>query len=273
MNVTEDLLRVVTNETKSSIESMSHVTPSIYASIYAKFAALHNLELEDEVEISKEIINNECETLTDMQTNTAKNASLLSEHTSNAISAIQNKDEGKLNTILAETQKLRQEIEQLKEAVYKDELTKSYNRKWLHDTHLHEDQFKHNGTLAIIDLNYFKIVNDTHGHIVGDKVLLFIANQLKLSKHDVVRYGGDEFIILFGSDTPAGKAKSILDEIREAVLGKKLKAQGNFFRTSFSIGVSPFNEGEALSEVIQRADENMYADKEAIKKRIKGIEV
>jgi diguanylate cyclase (GGDEF)-like protein len=271
----DKILHIVSNEAKSIVDNMQIVTPSVYASIFSKLAHEHDASIDDDTELSTDLLKSECALLTDLSVQTSKNANKLSINTNKAITAIQEKDETGLNEVLQETQNLRQELEKLKEAVYKDELTHTNNRKWLHDNYLEEDteEFKDNGTLAMIDLNYFKIVNDTHGHIIGDKVLIFIANQLKLTKQNVVRYGGDEFLILFPSKVSAGKAKQILDELRENVLTKKLKANDTMFRTSFSIGVTPFSKGDNLADIIDKADQNMYEDKTAIKKRIKGIEV
>jgi len=269
----DKILHIISNETKSLINNMDVVTPSVYASIFSKNAYAHDASIIDDLEISNDILKEECAVLSTMSVQNSKNANKLSISANKAITAIKAKDETSLNEVLKETQELRRELEKLKEAVYKDELTHTYNRKWLHDNYLEEEaeSFKENGTLAMIDLNYFKIVNDTYGHVIGDKVLIFIANQLKLTKQNVVRYGGDEFLILFPNKISAGKAKQILDELRESVLTKKLKANDSSFRTSFSIGVTPYAKGDDVTKVIHQADQNMYADKEAIKKRIKGI--
>ena len=169
---------------------------------------------------------------------------------------------------------LRKEIEKLKEAVYKDELTHTYNRKWIHDKFLdtENDNFVKDGTLAIIDLNFFKLINDTHGHIIGDKVLMYVAKQLKITKESVVRYGGDEFIVLFSQDIDQDTAFKKLDHIRENIIAKKLKSAEASFRVSFSIGTYEFEEGDSLSAVIELADKNMYTDKVKIKQRITGID-
>ncbi|WP_457743591.1 GGDEF domain-containing protein, partial [Sulfurimonas sp.] len=200
-----------------------------------------------------------------------KNANSLSKNTQDAIHAIQTKNEDKLNDVLKETQHLRQEIEKLKESIYKDELTNAYNRKWLHDNYLHADgdNFINAGLLAIIDLNYFKQVNDTHGHVIGDKVLIYITNELKKLKHPVIRYGGDEFIIIF--DEKPKRAQLLLNKLRDTVITKKLKAHESTFTASFSFGIAPYKKGERLNQVIERADKDMYQDKIEIKKRIKGI--
>ena len=123
----------------------------------------------------------------------------------------------------------------------------------------------------MIDLNYFKLVNDTFGHIVGDKVLIYIANKLKLTKESVVRYGGDEFIIIFSKEISRDSALKKLDKIRDGVISKKLKSNNSEFRVSFSFGASEFKENDTLSGIIEDADKNMYNDKIQIKKKVTGI--
>ena len=125
----------------------------------------------------------------------------------------------------------------------------------------------------MVDLNYFKIVNDTYGHVIGDKVLIFIANEIKKSTYDVVRYGGDEFVIIFPKEIDEKKAFAILNDIRESVLKKKLRSKDSMFRTSFSIGVSSYTTEDELNTILEAADKNMYEDKLSIKKRVKGITV
>ena len=273
MEANEEILQIISNETVDAINEIDIVTPTIYKSIFTQHASSHNTDIKQEDKLTDTILNNKILKYQDIQEQTVRNAVKLSDNTTRAISAIQDNDESKLNEVLEETQELRKEIEKLKEAVYKDELTHSYNRKWLHDTYLQDNssKFKEDGTLAIIDLNYFKIVNDTYGHIVGDKVLIFIANQLRKSKQNVIRYGGDEFIIMFSKNTNEKSALKTLNIIREDIIHKKLKANDSAFRVSFSIGVSKFKKDEELESVIECADKNMYNDKIQIKKRVTGI--
>lgn len=274
MKTNTKILRIISNETKDSINQIKVVTPSVYASIFTNFSKEHNLELKDEADVAYNILTEECSTLEKMQESTSENIMHLSEHTRKAITAIQEKDETVLKDVLAETQKLKEEVEKLKAVVYMDELTHANNRKWLNDNKLKENTtlLKEDGVLAMIDLNYFKLINDTHGHLVGDKILIFIANELKKTGFDVVRFGGDEFIVLFPKTISAENAFDILDKLREIILHKKFKSKTTFFRASFSIGVSKYRANNELSSAIEFADKNMYADKQKIKKRITGIE-
>ena len=273
MKINNKVLQIISNETKDNIDELDVVTPSIYSSIFSKYASSHDADLEDEDKITDHFLDGKIHTLQNVQEQTSKNALTLGEHTDRAISAIQDKDETILKEVLHETQELRKEIEKLKEYIYKDELTNTFNRKWIHDHLLKNNskQLKQNGTLAIIDLNYFKIVNDTYGHIVGDKVLLFIANQLKEMRENVIRFGGDEFIVIFSKNVKKDIAHSKLYNLREDITKKKLKSKDSSFRVSFSFGVTEFNENDNLGDVIESADKNMYNDKIEIKKRITGI--
>ncbi|MEN4052372.1 MULTISPECIES: GGDEF domain-containing protein [Sulfurimonas] len=272
MQNSENLLQIVTNDTRDSILNMDIVTPSIYASVFSKYADDHDLSLENEDEISREILQKECSFLTELQSQTSKNANILSETTTKAITAMRDKNETLLQDVLKETEALRQEVEKLKESVYRDELTHTYNRKWLHDNYIDDEKrFTKNGLLAIIDLNYFKLINDTYGHIIGDKVLIFMANHLKSIERDIVRYGGDEFIILFPESTHENLATKRLHKTRESILAKKLKAHEEMFTLSFSFGLASFQQNDSLAEIIENADKNMYNDKVKIKSRITGI--
>jgi diguanylate cyclase len=273
MQAAKDTLKIISNETKNSIDQLSVVTPSMYASIFSKYANNHNANIEDEKELAKDLMIMECSNLTDLQTQASKSAMQLSLNTSKAIDAIKEKDEKILKTVLKETEEFCREVEKLKESVYKDELTNVQNRKWLHDNFLKDNSeaLKDAGTLAIIDLNYFKLVNDTFGHVIGDKVLIFIANQLRKTKYSVIRYGGDEFIIMFSKKVSSAKAIANLNIIREDIISKKLKAQDDSFHVSFSFGVCEYKAGQALSDIIENADKQMYEDKIEIKKRVTGI--
>lgn len=272
-NINKEILEKISNETKNSIDGISIVTPSIYADIFLKYASSHDADIGDEHKITDYLLSQKISQFTNLQETTAKNAQQLSQNTGRAINAIKDKDETTLKKILQETKNLQNEIERLKKSIYKDELTGAYNRKWLHDNCLKEDSenFKNSGILAIIDLNYFKIINDTYGHIVGDKVLIFIANQLKKIKESVIRYGGDEFIIIFSAHSTKEDAYKILDTIRENIIKKSLIAKESSFKVSFSFGICEFKKDNIMSDVIEMADSDMYEDKIRIKKRIDGI--
>jgi len=260
MSADNVVFKTITDEVKEKIADQDVVFPSHYGVIFSDVAGEHRVELDSEATINSEIIEDK------VMAHTIQ----LSQSADKAVNAIVTKDEAILKEVLAETQALRDEIEQLKNSVYEDALTKVFNRKWLQDNYFNEDssEFITDGTLVIIDMNDFKHINDTYGHISGDKVLTFIAAQLKRTGGNVVRYGGDEFFILFDSEL---NEKSILQKmhiLRETVIKKQIKVSKNVFKTSFSYGASPFSAGESVAGVVDSADDAMYNDKVKIKSRL-----
>jgi diguanylate cyclase (GGDEF)-like protein len=117
-------------------------------------------------------------------------------------------------------------------------------------------------------MNYFKHVNDTYGHIAGDKVLTYVANHLQKMHADIIRYGGDEFIVLF-KDVDISKTSHSMHVNRELLLKKKLKFHKNTFNTSYSYGGAEFKQNDSFASIIEKIDILMYEDKEKIKKRHK----
>lgn len=119
-------------------------------------------------------------------------------------------------------------------------------------------------SIALIDVDKFKLYNDTKGHQAGDHLLVMLSNifhtELRQDMDTAYRYGGDEFLLLL-PDTPAEGAKVICDRILGAF--RKLHLDP----TSLSIGVAQFNGDESkdgahsVKDFIQRADEAMYAVK------------
>ncbi|MEK6658320.1 MAG: GGDEF domain-containing protein [Campylobacterota bacterium] len=271
--INEEMLQVISNETKSSIDDINIVTPTIYTDIFLKCASSHNTDVDNERKITDYLLSKKISQFTDLQETTAKNAKKLSESTDKALLAIKDKNETILREVLQETQNLQREIERLKKSVYRDELTDVFNRKWLHDYCLEDEsqKFKNSGTLAIIDLNYFKTINDTYGHIIGDKVLIYVANQLKKTNESVIRYGGDEFLIIFSASTTKKDALIKLNEIREDIIKKHLVVKESSFKVSFSFGICEFKKSDILTDVIELADSNMYEDKIQIKKIVTDI--
>lgn len=267
------ILEIISSQTIESINHLSVVTPSIYSTLFFKFASEHDIDIADEVGIADSELSQKIALLNDLNSETSKNVQQLSDSTDKAIHAIQDKDETTLQQVLLETTHLKAEIEKLKISIYKDELTGIYNRKWLNDIFLEEEGrcFKESGTLVMVDLNYFKMVNDTFGHIVGDKVLIYIANYLKQVSENVIRYGGDEFILIVPKGSSQVSVIEKLNAVREEILSKKLKAQNTLFRISFSFGSTLFEQGDSLISVLEAADKNMYNDKIMIKQRVNGI--
>lgn len=120
-------------------------------------------------------------------------------------------------------------------------------------------------SFAMIDLDHFKLVNDTHGHSVGDQVLLALARvlQQRLRKSDLVgRYGGEEFAVILDNAAPA-MAVQIMEQLREDFSKVVFEAGGASFSCTFSCGIAIFPELDDMESLRDAADNALYQAKRA----------
>lgn len=132
----------------------------------------------------------------------------------------------------------------------------------------------HNSNIAVmfLDLDNFKIVNDTLGHSIGDKLLIYVANLLQsiLRENDTIsRVGGDEFTILLTDINSENEAKKVAQKIFEALEGEHLIGSHKLLiSTSLGIAIYP-NSGKDIDMLIRNADTAMYEAKKADKNNYK----
>jgi len=168
---------------------------------------------------------------------------------------------------LAEIEKLQIE---LREQAIRDPLTALYNRRYLFEALALEvprairDVYPI--SIILLDIDHFKIINDSFGHDAGDKTLQVLAAQLKvLSRAEdiICRYGGDEHLIVM-HNMPAQKAVERADQLRKAIVKKRISHAGKSFKFTCSFGVAVFPvNAPTIEEVISIADHALYQSKRA----------
>lgn len=154
------------------------------------------------------------------------------------------------------------------QSVLIDELTQVYNRRFLFDLldRYIKDYERSNipFTVSLFDLDYFKNINDSYGHIMGDKVLEDFASFLKgaVRSTDIVfRYGGEEFVILFPR-TNAEEASEVVKRLLDEFSAKTFTGNGDSFNVSFSAGIYMVSHpGESGLEILKLADQALYKAK------------
>ncbi|OII58467.1 hypothetical protein BIW19_07985, partial [Pseudomonas putida] len=124
--------------------------------------------------------------------------------------------------------------------------------------------------MAILDLDHFKRINDSYGHLAGDKVLKIVADQLRkrLRGHDfIARFGGEEFVLLLPQTSPAAAAQ-IAEVLRATVEACPFHFKGERVVITTSIGLGAFRPGERGDQVLKRADAALYRAKESGRNRV-----
>lgn len=168
---------------------------------------------------------------------------------------------------------------QYDELLLMDELTKAYNRKYFQSVFAKQQadlvRRKETFSLGIIDLDHFKKINDTYGHVIGDEVLKGLAEYMKhhIRPGDVfARYGGEEFALLM-PNTSKEQAKNMVERLLNGFMKLEFYGDALPFSVSFSGGVIQVTEaGLALERVMECADKALYEAKENGKARIEAYE-
>lgn len=179
-----------------------------------------------------------------------------------------------LHSVKSQLNQVEQERQKLAQRVRVDPLTGAANRMAL-DECLHQEleRFRRHGrplSAIMIDLDRFKQVNDTFGHVIGDKCLIQVVSRLSqgLRTNDLLaRYGGEEFVVVL-PETRAGEAQQVAEKLRGLIEGTEFVAKGDRLPVTVSLGVAQAQAQDEASELIGRADKAMYAAKKFGRNRV-----
>jgi len=172
--------------------------------------------------------------------------------------------------------KLKDEVKDLENTTNIDPLTLTHNRRGLQnyldpilDTARENDK-KLDMWLIMLDIDDFKIVNDTYGHIAGDKVLIFLSKVLRSivrQEDHVFRFGGEEFIVILNRLSKY-KALQITERILETVRQNKLIYKTDTINITLSIGLTSHQKNDNSENIIERSDKLLYEAKQGGKNKI-----
>ena len=176
--------------------------------------------------------------------------------------------------VMERTKELESKNIELERLSITDKLTNIYNRIKLDKTILEQlnlaKRYKVEFGIMIIDVDYFKKVNDTYGHQVGDTTLIEVANILKtnIRESDTVgRWGGEEFVIICPHTNLEG-IKIVANIIREKIEKHQFPVVGN---KTASFGITIYQDNDNLESIISRADEALYNAKNNGRNRVEFV--
>jgi diguanylate cyclase len=185
----------------------------------------------------------------------------------------------RLEASRADIASLQRDLDEVRRESMLDPLTKIYNRKSFYEGLVRcIGEAGESGqplSLLLVDIDHFKMFNDSYGHQTGDQVLRLVAMTLKSNvkgKDIVARYGGEEFAAILPSTDLEG-AMRLADNIRKAIQAKELLKRSTnekLGRITASFGVALYRPGEVPAMLIERADRCLYAAKRAGRNRVFG---
>ena len=165
---------------------------------------------------------------------------------------------------------LRANMEKLNRAVFRDELTSLYNRRFVVER-LAQDlgEEGREDALVMVDVDNFKRINDTYGHSVGDMVLVGIANIMEsiCRRHKVVRWGGEEFLLILMAVTKR-EVLEICEEIRKEISDFPFMCQDADFTCTVTLGVEMYDKQISFEDNVIRADKALYRGKTSGKNQV-----
>jgi len=172
---------------------------------------------------------------------------------------------------LTDITKIEEEREEVQKKVYTDTLTGVFNRNKFEEVFEYEikqsRRYHTPFSMAILDIDHFKIFNDKYGHLIGDEVLIMLSQAMKNSIREAdmfARWGGEEFVVLFNNTTlknaviSANKFKNIIGNL-EHKTAEKITA---------SFGLTQFQENDTIKTMFERADKALYKAKNNGRNRI-----
>jgi len=175
----------------------------------------------------------------------------------------------KVAAMEAHSEQMQAQVYKERERAMTDLLTQLPNREAWQERLMFEfnrwQRYQKPLTVAVIDIDLFKKVNDSYGHKAGDRVLQLVSRELRtrLRATDfIARYGGEEFVLLL-PETTVEAARAVIDKLRNRVAGLPFHFGGEPVSVTFSAGATEFREGDSVESGFDRADRALYQAKDA----------
>jgi GGDEF domain-containing protein len=256
-------LKKITNLTVNELLSNEIILPSNYLEKFNYYAKELEINLDDnefKEEINKVILK-DFKTIEEYMKLIMSSTSTLKKNISNATDAILNNDNDALSSIYKKMIRLEKELIELNEKLFVDEITNTFNRKWIYTKFLNEDaEFKENGICVLIDVSDYIYVQKEYGELLANNLLIFATkfinqklNEEKL-KYKMVRYHENKFLIFILNTNK--QEKNIINFIlnfEKLLSHTTLKSNsGLYIKATYKFGIAEFKSNQDSREVFEK---------------------
>ena len=256
-------LKKITNLTVNELLSNEIILPSNYLEKFNYYAKELEINLDDnefKEEINKVILK-DFKTIEEYMKLIMSSTSTLKKNISNATDAILNNDNDALSSIYKKMIRLEKELIELNEKLFVDEITNTFNRKWIYTKFLNEDaEFKENGICVLIDVSDYIYVQKEYGELLANNLLIFATkfinqklNEEKL-KYKMVRYHENKFLIFMQNLTEEKKdVINFILNLEQLLSNTTLKSNsGLFIKAKYEFKVCTFKINQESKEIFER---------------------
>lgn len=255
-------MKKITDKTIQDLLQNEVILPSVYFKSFDQNAKELSVNITDEHfenEVNT-VIADELKNINAYMRETLKNIELLATATEGAQKAINDKDTCELDTLSKRLVKMKGEMQALKDSIYIDSLTKTFNKKWIYNHALSaQGTFEESGLLLLIDVNDSQYLANKYGDLIADNVIIYIAKFLTLKfEHEkidfnIAKFSHDQFV-LFIKESTLENISSLITNISLEFANTTLKSKsGLMFKTNFDFALTQYSSGESFQTVFAKS--------------------
>lgn len=255
------ILKKITDLTINDILKKDIILPSLYFKKFNKHAKKLEIDIEDESFKKEldEIMLNELENIENYMNSIESNIKTMEQVTKDSKKALLENDSNSIDLISEQITKLQQEVNILNERMYKDELTKTYNRKWIYSKYLDSNsQFKQNGISILIDIIDFDYLQKEYGELLANNYIIFTITFLEkhLDKlninYKVAKYFENKFLV-FLDTIKEEEIENFLLNFKKILSNTTLKSNsGLLIKGNLNYYFSSYNKKQNSQEVFEQ---------------------
>lgn len=254
-------LKKITDLTVNELLNKDVILPSLYFEKFDKNAKELEVNLDDKEfqrEINKLIVE-DYSIIEDYMKSIMLNASSISDASKNAKDALLNKDVNMLNSIYKQMLSLEKEVKNLNNKLFQDDITNTFNRKWVYNKFLNkQSKFKNDGICILLDVVDYSYLKKEYGELLANNLLIFATNFIKRNLKEeqfdfkLVRFFDNKFLIFILNQDEQSVNTSLLN-IQQMLFNTTLKSNsGLFIKANYKFKSTIFNSSDDSKDIFEK---------------------